>query len=69
MEKDTQYKINYYFDEEDGFYHIKVYGVETRKQYACLYAKDKNALSRDVKALKDIYNIFNVEKKILNNIC
>lgn len=64
MEKDTQFKINYYFDEEDGFYHIKVYEVETGKQCACLYAKDKNVLSRDVKALKGIYNIVNVEENL-----
>lgn len=64
MEKDTQVKLNYYFDEEDGFYHIKVYGVETGKQCACLYAKDKDVLNRDIEALKGVYNIINVEENL-----
>ena len=65
MEKDTQYKINYYFDEEDDFYHIKVYGMETGKQCACLYAKDKDALNRDIEALKGVYNIISIEEENL----
>lgn len=63
MEKDTQYKINYHFDEEDGFYYIKVYGVETGRQCACLYAKDKDVLNRDVEALKKIYNVVEIENQ------
>ena len=61
MEKDTQYKINYYFDEEDGFYHIEVYGVETGKRCACLYAKDRGVLNRDIEAFKGVYNIISIE--------
>lgn len=63
MEKDAQYKINCCLDEEDGFYHIKVFEVETGKQCACLYAKDKDVLNRNVEALKKIYSIVEIENQ------
>lgn len=55
------YKLEYYFDKDTKEYHIDLLHADSGVLISHLYAHDKGDLSRNLDALRSIYNIVSEE--------
>lgn len=57
------YKIEYYFDVDDKFFHIDLLDKIVGVCITHLYAKNEDALNRNIEELKKHYNIVEIENQ------
>ena len=60
---DKMYKIEYYLDVDDNLYHIDLIDKNVDMYVMHLYAKNKDALNRNIEELKKHYNIIEIENQ------
>lgn len=60
---DKMYKIEYYFDVDNNFYHIDLIDKNVDMYVMHLYAKNKDALNRNIEEIKKHYNIIEIENQ------
>lgn len=57
------YKIEYYFDVDDKFFHIDLIYKNVGVYVMHLYAKNEDALNINIEELKKHYNIVEIENQ------
>lgn len=60
---DKMYKIEYYLDVDYNFYHIDFIDKNVGMYVMHLYAKNEDALNRNIEELKKHYNIIEIENQ------
>ncbi len=60
---DKMYKIEYYLNVDDNFHHIDLIDKNVGVYTMHLYAKNEDALNRNIEELKKHYNIVEIENQ------